>query len=244
MGVPRADGFFGNCDKNNIKNYRTRCSAIILSQEKNILIDTSPDLRTQLIDNNIKKIDKVIYSHPHADQTHGINDLRIFFLKNKKLIDVYADKLTCNYLKNTFKYCFNKTSEYPATLKLNKLKKILNFTNKKHKLIIKSIPVRHGKINSLSFIINNKIAYASDVDLIYSKDLKFFKKLNYFVIDCLRYKSHPSHYNLDQIIKLVDFLKPKKTILTNLHTDMDYLKLKNFLPKNIIPAHDGMKILF
>ena len=97
MGVPRPDGFFGNCDPKNKKNYRLRCSALLKTDSEVILFDTSPDLRQQLINNNIKKIDKVFYSHMHADQTHGINDLRIFFIKNKKTIPIYADKITSKY---------------------------------------------------------------------------------------------------------------------------------------------------
>ena len=84
MGVPRPDGFFGNCNPKDKKNYRTRCSGLIKSKNENILIDTSPDLRSQLLKNNIKKIDRVLYSHLHGDQTHGINDLRVFYLKKKK----------------------------------------------------------------------------------------------------------------------------------------------------------------
>ena len=91
MGVPRPDGYFGKCNPKNIKNYRTRCSAIIKTKNESILIDSSPDLRNQLIQNNIKTIDRVLYSHMHADQTHGINDLRVFFFKNRKPIDVYAN---------------------------------------------------------------------------------------------------------------------------------------------------------
>ena len=105
MGVPRPDGFFGNCDPKNLKNYRTRCSALIKSKTENILIDTSPDLRQQLLRHNIKKIDKVFYSHMHADQTHGINDLRVFYIKNKKTIPVFVDKPTKKYLISSFKYC-------------------------------------------------------------------------------------------------------------------------------------------
>ena len=106
MGVPRADGFFGNCDPKNKKNYRTRCSALIKVSNKNILIDTSPDLRQQLLRHKIKKIDIVLYSHMHADQTHGINDLRSFFINTKKQINIYADKYTSKYLKRSFSYCF------------------------------------------------------------------------------------------------------------------------------------------
>ena len=96
------------------------------SKKNNILIDTSPDLRNQLISNKIKNIDKVFYSHMHADQTHGINDLRVFFIKNKKTIPIYADKATSKYLLKTFSYCFKKTfNEYPPILNLNSVKKKL-----------------------------------------------------------------------------------------------------------------------
>ena len=80
MGVPRPDGFFGNCDPKIKKNFRTRCSALLKTSNENILIDTSPDLRQQLLRHKIKKINRVLYSHMHADQTHGINDLRSFFI--------------------------------------------------------------------------------------------------------------------------------------------------------------------
>ena len=110
MGVPRSDGFFGKCNSKNKKNYRTRCSALLKTKTETVLIDTSPDLRQQLIHNKITNVDKVYYSHMHADQTHGINDLRVFYIKNKKTIPVYADHSTKKYLFKTFKYCFVKSS--------------------------------------------------------------------------------------------------------------------------------------
>ena len=244
IGVPRIDGFYGKCDPKNKKNIRTRCSALIKSDKENILIDTSPDLRFQLLKNKISKINRVLYSHQHADQTHGINDLRVFYLQNKKQIPIYADPVTSSYLKKTFSYCFKniptipKSLDYPATLKMNKLKTKHVFSN----ILINSIPVNHGNIESMSFIINKKCAYASDAKMIYIKDIKLFMNLNYFIIDCLRYKEHPSHYNLDEIIELVKIIKPKKTILTNLHTDLDYVQLQKKLPKNIVPGYDGMTI--
>ena len=112
MGVPTATNNWGNCNPNEKKNTRTRCSAIITSKNTNTLIDTSPDLRLQLLDNKIRDIKRVIYTHMHADQTHGINDLRPFYLKNKKKIDIYADKITSKYLKSTFNYCFNGGKGY------------------------------------------------------------------------------------------------------------------------------------
>ena len=123
LGVPRADGYWGKCNKKEKKNYRTRCSAFIKSKIKNILIDTSPDLRSQLLVNNIRNIDSVIYTHMHGDQVHGINDLRVFAIKNKKKIPIYADRSTGKYLKDNFSYCFKNTPGYGAILKLNILKK-------------------------------------------------------------------------------------------------------------------------
>ena len=243
MGVPRPDGFFGNCDPKNKKNYRTRCSALLQTSDENILIDTSPDLRQQLLRHKIKKINKVLFSHMHGDQTHGINDLRSFFIRNKKQINVYADKYTSKYLKQSFSYIFTSYSkEYPATLRLNKLPKIILTKNNKKKISIKSIIVEHGKVKSNCFIIDKKLAYISDVNKIYNKDFKYFKDLKYLIIDCLWYNHHPSHFNLDTSLSTIKQFKPKKAILTNLSPILDYKELKKILPKDIIPAHDGMTI--
>jgi phosphoribosyl 1,2-cyclic phosphate phosphodiesterase len=204
MGVPRPDGFFGNCDPNEKKNYRTRCSALIKTDKENVLIDTSPDLRQQLLRHKIRKINKVFYSHMHADQTHGINDLRSFYINNKKPIEVFADKSTSEYLKDNFSYCFKSNSkEYPATLNLNKI---------------------------------------SDVSDILKKDFKYFNNLKYLIIDCLWYNFHPSHLNLEKSLNLINYLKPEKAILTNLSPVLDYKVLKKLVPKNVIPAYDGLTI--
>ena len=243
MGVPRSDGYFGKCNPNNKKNYRTRCSALIQSKNETILIDTSPDLRHQLIKNKVKKIDKVLYSHMHADQTHGINDLRVFYLHNKKTIPVHADNPTKKYLFKTFKYCFtNNNEEYPATLKLNSLNNNLTMMDGKKKIKIKSIKVKHCKVKSICYIFDNKIAYISDISDISKKDYKHFKSLKYLIIDCLWIRYHPSHLNLESCLKFIKIFKPKKAILTNLHSDLDYDFLKKSLPKNIVPAYDGLSI--
>ena len=242
MGVPRADGYSGNCNLNNKKNFRTRCSALIKFNDQNILIDTSPDLRSQLLKNKIKSISKVFYSHLHADQTHGINDLRAFFLINKKQIPVFADYKTSKYLNSTFKYCFKTTGDYPSTLTLNKLKKKHIYKNQNQKIIIESMPAEHGKIESVCYMINKKLAYASDISLFYKKDYNKLKMLDYLIVDCLRYKYHYAHFNLDQVLDLVKVLSPKKTILTNMHSDLDYDQLKKKLPKNIVPGYDGMTV--
>ena len=167
-------------------------------------------------------------------------DLRIFYLKNKKKIDVYTDLFTKKHLKKHFSYCFVGKKDYPAILNLKNLKKKISFDNKKNKITIKSIEVRHGRINCLAFIINDRCAYASDINEIYKNDLKHFYNLNYFVVDCLRILPHPSHFHLDEVLKLIEKIKPKKSILTNLHSDLDYNYLLKILPKNVKPAYDGL----
>ena len=243
MGVPRSDGYFGKCNPNNKKNYRTRCSALIKTKSENIIIDTSPDLRHQLVKNKIKNIDKVFYSHMHADQTHGINDLRVFYIKNRNTIPVYADNPTKKYLMRSFRYCFVKyTSEYPAILKLKSISKNLFINDGNKKIPVQTIKVHHGKVDSVCYILDKKLAYISDVSKIKVKDYRYFMNLKYLIIDCLRFKSHPSHLNLENSLLLVKKFKPKKTILTNLHTDLDYNFLKKNLPSTVIPAYDGLTI--
>ena len=243
MGVPRPDGFFGNCDPKIKKNYRTRCSALLKTSNQNILIDTSPDLRQQLLRHKINKIDKVLFSHMHGDQTHGINDLRSFYINSRKQLDVYADRFTSKYLKSTFSYIFKSYSkEYPATLKLHKLPKYIVTKNNKKKIRIQSIMVDHGNVKSNCFIIDKKLAYISDVNKIYKKDFKYFKNLKYLIIDCLWYNFHPSHFNLETSLALIKKFKPRKAILTNLSPVLDYNVLRKKLPKNVIPAHDGLTI--
>jgi phosphoribosyl 1,2-cyclic phosphate phosphodiesterase len=243
MGVPRPDGYFGKCNPKNKKNHRSRCSALIKTQSEAVLIDTSPDLRQQLINNKIQKIDKVFYSHMHADQTHGINDLRVFYIQNKKTIPVYADVPTKKYLLDTFKYCFvSNSKEYPATLKLNSITNNLKVKDGKKKITIKPIKVKHGTVDSICYIIDKKLAYISDISDITKNDYKYFKNLKYLIIDCLWLRHHPSHLNLENSLKFIELFKPKNAILTNLHSDLDYNYLKKILPKNIKPAFDGLTI--
>ena len=243
LGIPRIDGYYGKCDPNNKKNIRSRCSALIRSKNINILIDTSPDLKSQLLKNKVKNIDKVFYTHSHADQTHGINELRVFSLKNKKKIPIYADKITYKNLKNTFGYCFKDYKDYPSILDAKILKKKHIVRDLNRNIIIKSLKVHHGSIKSICYIINDKCAYAPDVNKIDDKDLKNLENLKYLIVDCLRYNFHPTHFNLEDVFDLIHKIKPKKTILTNLSNEIDYNEIKKKLPKNVIPAYDGLTVL-
>ena len=148
-----------------------------------------------------------------------------------------------NNIKNTFRYCFKDYKNYPSILDAKNLrsKHVVKDINKK--IIIKSLKVHHGSIKSICYIINDKCAYAPDVNKIDDKDLKHLKNIKYFIVDCLRYNFHPTHFNLDDVLKLISKIKPQKTILTNLSNEIDYNEIKKLLPKNVIPAHDGLTFL-
>jgi len=246
LGVPRIDGYWGRADKKDLKNNRTRCSIYIKNKNLNILIDTSPDIRSQLLKNKITKIDNVIYTHDHADQTHGINELRTFFWKNKKKIDVYTNRNTAKTLYKSFNYLFIKKSKfYNPILKMNIIKKKFLINKNKNKISFEPIIVAHGDTKAYGYIFK-KIAYISDCSYISKKELKKLYNLNILIIDCLKFKKHKTHLNYFEAIKYIKILNPKKAILTNLHSDIDYRKLKNKLLKekiNTTPAYDGMKIL-
>ena len=243
LGSPWITNYWGSCNKDKIKNRRTRCSAHIQFKNMSILIDTSPDLKMQLIKNKIKNVDSIIYTHEHADQTSGIFELRPFFWKNKKRIPIYGSKKTISELKKTFNYCFVPRHGYVPILTANLVNRKFRISKKKNYIDMQSFEVEHGDIKSTAYIFKN-IAYLSDCNSIPKKYLKFFKNLDYLIIDCLRNLKHRSHFNYDDAIYLSKYLKPKKTILTNLHVDLDYFKLKKRLPKNIIPAFDGLNFSF
>ncbi len=242
LGVPWSNGYWGNCNKDNKKNFRTRCSALITKGNQNILIDTSPDLRMQLIANNVKNISSVLYTHEHGDQTHGINDLRSFYIKSKKKINIYSNKSTQAYLLNNFTYLFKGNSFYPEILKSNLVKKKFSLSYQNQKINFRSIEVDHGKIKSIGYIFN-QTAYISDCSGINNDQLKKLKNLKLFIIDCLRFNPHYSHFSYKDVLKIVDYIKPKKTILTNLHTDIDYNYILKKVPAHVQPAFDNMKFL-
>ena len=241
VGSPWITNNWGKCDKKNPKNIRTRCSALIKQNNLSVLIDTSPDIKKQILENKINDIDYVLYTHEHADQTNGIFELRPFFWKRNKKIDIYAEKKTLKLLKYRHDYCFYGKEWYTPILKGHIVKNKFTLTKNKNKIKFSSFDVSHGKIKSRAYVFN-KTAYLSDCDGIYTKDIKKLLNLNYLIIDCLKINPHPSHFNLNQAIETSNILKPKKTILTNLHTDLDYNFLKKKLPKNIIPAYDGLSL--
>ena len=241
VGVPRIDGMWGRCSRRNKKNRRTRCSAIIKSGSNSILIDTSPDIREQLLYNKIKNISSVIFTHHHADQTNGLFELRPFYWKTGKRINIYGNKITINYLKKRQDYLFKRYGDYPPILKSNIIGKKFTLGNSNEKIIFKTFVATHGKTFSLIYLFKNT-AYISDSNDLSIVRIKELKKLKYLILDCLKYKKHATHFNLEDALFVHKTLKPKKTILTNLHHDLDYNFLLRKLPKNVLPAYDGMSL--
>jgi phosphoribosyl 1,2-cyclic phosphate phosphodiesterase len=251
-GVPRIDGNFGDCDPNELKNYRLRCSIlvekILQNGEKTIvLIDTSPDLRQQLLQTKTTRLDALLYTHDHADQAHGIDDVRGLVYRNQKLIETYFNQATRDTLIGRFGYIFKGTEvkNYPPLL----LPKTIENYGEEFKIKgaggeISFTPFRliHGEIECVGFRFGN-IAYCNDVNIIPPESFEYLQDLDLFIVDCLRYTPHPSHAHLHQTLEWVNQINPKHTILTNLHIDIDYNKIKNDLPQNIEPAYDFMEIM-
>ena len=240
-GVPRIDGYWGKCDKKNKKNIRTRCSIAINRGSNTILIDTSPDIRNQLVNNNIKNLSSVLFTHEHADQTNGLFELRPFFWRTKKQINVYGNKDTIKLLKKRFDYCFKKQNYYPAIVKSNIISKRFSLGKRNEKIAFKSTEVKHGTTNSVAYVFK-KTAYISDCNDLTIINKKIFKNLNVLILDCLSLYKNWAHFSLDESLLVHRMLKPKKTILTNLRADLDYKKFSRKLPKNVIPAYDGLII--
>jgi phosphoribosyl 1,2-cyclic phosphate phosphodiesterase len=243
LGAPWITNYNGRLKKNT-KNKRSRCCAHIQKDNLSILIDTSPDIKSQCIKNKINSLDSIIYTHEHADQTAGIFEMRPFFWKNKKKkIPIYGSTRTINALKKSYTFCFSEKHGYKPIIKANTVKKKFQIKKGKNNLIIDPIDVTHGLIKATGFVFD-KIAYISDCNKISENNLKKLLNLDYLIIDCLRKDKHPSHFNYDDALNLIKTINPKKSILTNLHVDLDYFKLKKKLPKNIIPAYDGLSFNF
>ncbi len=242
LGSPWITNFSGKLRKSP-KNIRTRCCAHIQKGNLSILIDTSPDIKYQFLKNNIKSLDAVIYTHEHSDQTTGIFEMRPFFWKNKKKIPVYGSLRTIKQLKDKYTFCFKRRFGYKPIMSANVVKKKFKIYKKNNVVEIVPFDVTHGMIKATGYLFD-KIAYISDCNKISKKISKKLMNLDFLIIDCLRKNKHPSHFNFDDAIDFIKLVKPKKAILTNLHIDLDYFKLKKKLPKNIIPAYDGLSFNF
>ena len=242
LGSPWITNYKGNLRENS-KNIRSRCCAHIQKGNLSVLIDSSPDIKYQFLKNKIRSLDSIIYTHEHADQTAGIFEMRPFYWKNKSKIPIYGSSSTIKALKNSYKFCFAEKHGYKPIMKAKIIKKNFSIKKDNTKLSVKAFDVNHGLIKATGYVLE-KIAYISDCNHVPKKNLINLINLNYLIIDCLKIEKHSSHFNLEAALNFINLIKPKKAILTNLHTDLDYFKLKKKLPKNIVPAYDGLSFSF
>ena len=240
LGSPWITNYSGNL-KQSPKNLRTRCCAHIQKGNLSILIDTSPDIKYQLLKNKIKSLDAILYTHEHSDQTSGIFEMRPFFWKNKKKIRIYGSRRTIKELNSKYTFCFKKKYGYTPIMKSNVIGNKFSIKKKNSKILIKSFEVNHGLINATGYLID-KLAYIPDVLSIPIASWKELENLDILIIDALRRDPHPSHTHLEKTLHWLKKLDPKRAILTNLHNDLDYSELKKELPKNVEPAFDGLEV--
>jgi len=248
-GVPRIGNLWGHCDPNNPKNRRRRCSGLIersgAEGTTRILIDTSPDLRDQMIDVGISSLNGVLFTHEHADHTHGIDELRAFALLMRKRVPVWANDRTGTMLLGRFGYCFYTPpgSDYPPILNMHRLIPYEPVSVDGDGGAITSMPIEfeHGTIRALGFRIGG-LAYVPDLNGIPDRAAEALEGLDTWIVDALRPTPHTSHFSLPETLEWIERLKPKQAILTNMHIDMDYETLCRQLPDNVVPAHDGMQI--
>ncbi|MBO9401303.1 MBL fold metallo-hydrolase [Shimia sp. R9_3] len=247
-GVPRIGGHWGDCDPKNPKNRRRRCSMLVEKQtsegKTTVLIDTSPDMRDQLLSENVGALDGVVYTHSHADHVHGIDDLRMVVFNMRKRISVWADGATQNDLLSRFGYAFvqPKDSPYPPILEMHTIgDEPFSVSGAGGDITFEPIRVDHGSIDALAFRIHD-VAYMPDVSQIYETSWGQLKDLDCLIVDALRRAPHPTHAHLDQALAWIEQLAPKRAVLTNMHIDLDYETIAAETADHITPAYDGMKI--
>jgi phosphoribosyl 1,2-cyclic phosphate phosphodiesterase len=248
-GVPRIGGDWGRCDPANPKNRRRRCSVLLTRTDgagaTQVLIDTSPDMREQMLDAELRHLDGVLFTHEHADHTHGIDELRAFFLAARKKVPVWADEMTGQMLMTRFPYCFYTApgSDYPSILTLHRLVPGAAVKIDGAGGTIAALPFRlhHGNIDALGFRIG-KTAYTPDLNGIPAESLNALRGLDLWIVDALKRTPHPSHFSLAETLVWIERLSPKRAIITNMHVDLDYATLARELPPHVVPAHDGLQI--
>ncbi len=256
-GVPRVGGDWGVCDPAEPKNRRSRCSIYVeywegdteppMEERTAILIDTSPDVREQCLKADVKRIDALLYTHDHADQSHGIDDLRAIAYRMRQRIPTYMDIHTRDQIVPRFEYCFEMPEGrvHPPILELQPL---ISGGDRIHvdgpggKLAVDVLALSHGPIPALGFVMDDKVAYTPDVWDIPQASFNTLRGIDTWIVDALRYNDHPTHAHADKTLSWLAKTHARRGILTNLHIDMDYQTLKAELFGSVKPAFDGMEI--
>jgi phosphoribosyl 1,2-cyclic phosphate phosphodiesterase len=246
-GVPRLGGHWGACDPDNPKNRRQRCSLLVQRTGENgittVLIDTSPDLRNQLLTAGVGRLDGVIYTHEHADHVHGIDDLRMIVFNMRNRLPVWADGPTQSALINRFAYVFVQPegSPYPPILELNTLEGPTVIDGPGGPIAFDPFQVGHGSMDALGFRIAN-LAYLPDVANIPEAAWAALQDLDIWIVDALRRDPHPTHSHLANTLNWIERVKPKRAVLTNMHIDLNYDTVLAETPDHVEPAFDGMTL--
>lgn len=249
--MPRIGNDWGACDPANPKNKRLRSSLLVerigAAGRTVVLIDTSPDLREQFLAARVTSLDAVLYTHDHADHTHGIDDVRLLSYMQHRRIDVWADARTLAMLRRKFDYCFEtpEGSSYPAIVEGHTIGDYEPVTigGPGGDLIFQPFWQIHGDINSLGFRVGG-LAYSCDLNDLPAQTLPYLRDLDVWVLNTLRYTEHPSHLSLPQSLAWIERVEPKRAILTHLHIELDYDELSSKLPEGVQPAYDGMVLEF
>lgn len=248
-GVPRLGGEWGACDPTNPRNRRRRCSLLVerITQDgtTRVLIDTTPDMREQLLDAGVGTLDAVVYTHSHADHVHGIDDLRMVVFNTRKRLPVWADHPTQDALLSRFGYAFVQPagSPYPPILDLNTIDGDVTISGAGGPLVLTPFRVDHGSMDALGFRIAG-LAYLPDVVRIPEASWAVLNGLDCWILDALRYKPHPTHAHVDLALEWIAQAAPRQAVLTNMHVDLDYERLAAETPAHITPAYDGMVLEF
>jgi phosphoribosyl 1,2-cyclic phosphate phosphodiesterase len=253
-GVPRADGGWGNAHRANVRNRRKRCGLLVQrrrpgepwhpSTTTNCLIDTPPDLAHALAPWCIEKVDGVVWTHAHADQLHGLDDVRTLRYRQDGPIPAFADAPTHQRIETAFDYVINGARGYPSLYQLADpicADDRLTIDGSGGPICLQTVRVQHGTIENLAIRLN-RFAYLNDADQVEAEDLAKLRGIEHLVVDCLRYDPHPSHAHLDQAMAWADELNPRRVWLTNLHIDLDYDDLSSRLPDHVQPCFDGQVI--
>jgi phosphoribosyl 1,2-cyclic phosphate phosphodiesterase len=248
-GVPRLGGDWGACDPANPKNRRRRCSLLVTREtaegSTRALIDTSPDMRDQLLDAGVGMLDAVVYTHSHADHMHGIDDLRQVVFNLRHRLPVWADGPTQESLLSRFGYAFVQPADspYPPILDLHSLDGPITVSGDGGTISLTPFRAEHGSMDALGFRIG-PLAYLPDAVAIPPESWTVLEGLDCWIVDALRRKPHPTHAHLAMTLDWIARAKPARAVLTNMHNDLDYQTLQEELPTHIVPAFDGMTISY
>lgn len=244
-GVPRLGGHWGACDPDEPRNRRTRCSMLVERTgpegTTRVLIDTSPDMRAQLLAAGVGELDAVVYTHQHADHVHGLDDLRMIVFNMRQRLPVWADAETQDDLISRFGYAFVQPagSSYPPILDLNYIDGPFTIDGAGGAIDLVPFDVEHGRIGAKGFRIGG-LAYLPDVSQIPEPAWAHLEGLDVWIVDALRREPHPTHAHLARTLEWIARAKPARAVLTNMHIDLDYRTVADETPDHVEPAYDGL----